>query len=949
MIAPAAIPPRARIRRPHLLAAALIFLLALIVLPPFLNINRFRRTIVQSISAGLGRPVHASSVELELFPLPGFVLHNLTVQEDPAFGAEPVMMAETVTATLRPSTLWHARVEIARLRFKAPSVNLVRNPSGQWNFESLLRNSPVLQSHSSAARRSRPLPFPYVEATDARVNFKFGPEKLPFSLEKADLAVWKESRHQWRIRIRARPVRTDLAVMDAGQIRGEGALSTGGPLFDAPIRASLEWRRVQLGAISRLLHGQDDGWRGTADWTAHATGTLSNVSLSTDLAIEEFRRAEFVPPAEMDLSAHCQARYVRANPPLDSIACAVPAGDGRILLAAGPQNASSQNAVSPKQPDSPQLHLALEHVPANYFLTLLAHIHPGVDPDATASGIFNGDLRCPGLALGLPAACTGKLRSTVLRLHLSHIEPALTLSPLLLSSSPPGIHAAPALWLLSPARVSLGAASPATLTGTLTSTGSLLQLSGPADLATLRNLARSFKIPAFSGEMQSIRGGAALALSFETTWLPRPASSFGSSAAPDPTSPPIAHALPAFFVPSRWTGSVLLHNAALQLDSFPLPIQLASGQVNLTSNAVEWTRLAGTVAHIPFDGSLRWQTQCAHLQPVCARSFTLHAANLPADRLQAALHPDGDSASLLNLMNPWAHTAPRLPAISGTVNADILSAGKIILKNAALSLHLQDQRADLTAISGRIFGGAVSGSRGLSASGSSSSGSGSVSGSAGGALSGTRPAPRENQGSSDAATAVGSIDWGQDSPVYTLHVVLDHIQPDRVAALWHEHWGTGSARVQIDLATQGSTAAGLAQTAKGKCSIRWKNGSLSPVPSSSPSSPSAAASMPPLPQATVEKFQQWNVQAIVRDRRLLLTRSRIRGLDGRSHRSLSTSSVTDAVTDERLPAQSVTGTVTFDRILDLELEPSGISIAGPLASPLLRRSHEPPPAPAPRN
>src|SRR5665213_3435491 len=233
-----------RQRRHQFFAAVALLLLALIVVPPFININRFRRSIVHSISAGLGRPVEASAVELELFPRPGFVLHNLTVTEDPAYGAEPVMMAQTVTASLRASTLWHRRVEIASLRFDSPSVNLARNVQGHWNFESLLRNSPALRPRSprvstSSSMFNMPLPFPYVEATDARINFKLASEKLPFSLEKADLAVWKESGNHWRLRIKARPVRTDLTVMDAGQIRGEGTLMTGGVLMSSPVRANI--------------------------------------------------------------------------------------------------------------------------------------------------------------------------------------------------------------------------------------------------------------------------------------------------------------------------------------------------------------------------------------------------------------------------------------------------------------------------------------------------------------------------------------------------------------------------------------------------------------------------------------------------------------------------------------------------------------------------------------
>ena len=283
--------PKTNMSRVRILVlAAFVLLVLAIVVPPFVNINRFRHIIVQSISAGLDRPVYANAVELTLFPRPAFVLHHLTVAEWPAYGAEPVIMAETVTASLRASTLWHRRVEIASLHFDAPSVNLARDSNGQWNFESLMSTSPVLRlpgTSSTAPSSANPPPFPYVEATDARINFKRAAEKLPFSLEAADLAFWKAG-NEWHVRIKARPVRTDLPNVDTGQILGEATVKTSGALMDAPIQVSLEWRRGQFGEISRLLHGEDRGWRGSVDWTAKVQGTLAKALVTTDIQVEEF-------------------------------------------------------------------------------------------------------------------------------------------------------------------------------------------------------------------------------------------------------------------------------------------------------------------------------------------------------------------------------------------------------------------------------------------------------------------------------------------------------------------------------------------------------------------------------------------------------------------------------------------------------------------------------------
>src|ERR1035437_5916064 len=93
-------------RRLWLALAALAVLLAILIVPPFLSVSRYKAGITRLISASLGRPVRLSSVELRLLPRPGFLLTDLTVEEDPAYGVEPVLHANTVTASVRLLSLW---------------------------------------------------------------------------------------------------------------------------------------------------------------------------------------------------------------------------------------------------------------------------------------------------------------------------------------------------------------------------------------------------------------------------------------------------------------------------------------------------------------------------------------------------------------------------------------------------------------------------------------------------------------------------------------------------------------------------------------------------------------------------------------------------------------------------------------------------------------------------
>src|SRR5208337_788411 len=112
---------RRRLAAAGLALAALAAILAVLIVPPLVSVSRYKSRITQLMSASLGRPVRLSSVEIRLLPRPGFVLTDLTVEEDPAYGAEPVLHANTVTASIRLLSLWRGRLELTLSTWMRPA------------------------------------------------------------------------------------------------------------------------------------------------------------------------------------------------------------------------------------------------------------------------------------------------------------------------------------------------------------------------------------------------------------------------------------------------------------------------------------------------------------------------------------------------------------------------------------------------------------------------------------------------------------------------------------------------------------------------------------------------------------------------------------------------------------------------------------------------------------
>jgi AsmA protein len=303
----------------------LVLLLALAVTPPLLNANRLRRRIAASMSASLGRPVHLDSVTMHLLPVPGFTLGTVVVSEDPAFGDEPTLRADTVEITLRPSSLWRRQVELSSIKFVEPSLNLVRNAQGKWNLQSLLMHAASVETAPTAQAKAGPEPrFPYVEATGGRVNLKLGEEKMPFSLTEADFALWMPDPGRFRLRLEGKPARTDRNISDPGVVRLEGALERAGTMAEVPVDMTIIWREAPLGEASKLLHGEDAYWRGKLGVEATLQGKLGAAALKTSVHLRDLRRADFVPARTLDVDVACSAMADVTVITLHDAVCSMP-------------------------------------------------------------------------------------------------------------------------------------------------------------------------------------------------------------------------------------------------------------------------------------------------------------------------------------------------------------------------------------------------------------------------------------------------------------------------------------------------------------------------------------------------------------------------------------------------------------------------------------------------
>lgn len=513
---------------------ALLAVLLLAFIPPLINVSRLQRRVDTEISAALGRPVHFDHLSLNLLPMPGFTLENLVVEEDPAFGYEPTLHADEVRIDLRLSSLWRRRIEIATVSFTDPSVNLVHTSDGRWNIESLLLQASHISAAPTAQRHAGSAPrFPYIEATGARVNLKLNQEKTPVSLTDADFALWQPAEHQWRLRIEAHPVRTDIAPGASGTLRVEGTLGGDGEqstLASMPINLQSTWQDAQLGGLTSLLLGRDAGLRGNLASNISILGTIGRNTIVARLTIENARRADFIPPHAISVSVGCRASAESSFHAFPSIACRLPpassSSPAMLALAA--------SVPDVRHPELSSLRLDVPGLPSQALLDWLDVATPHPPTAFAGRGTFTGALEwsahaTPAVGSGGPvrnkaettvsrSAWTGELRLSGEWLRLSALGPdGAPLGDVILRSSSPVTPPArsqrmtaaqsiatpaPDSFDLLPVSLPLGGTHAATLSGHVDDSGYSLHLAGPVVLDQLFALGDA--IPQFGDGLRKL-------------------------------------------------------------------------------------------------------------------------------------------------------------------------------------------------------------------------------------------------------------------------------------------------------------------------------------------------------------------------------------------------------------------------------------------------------------
>jgi hypothetical protein len=222
--------------------------------------------LVAHLERAFGRSVEVRHFNILLLPSLVLDAEQVSIGENPAFGNEYFLRAEHLTAGLRWGGLLRGHFEFGTLSLSRPSLILVRNNEGEWNLERWL---PPARSTLGAGSRfygPRPQETPSnrlqkIVIDDGRINFKIGQEKLPFAFLGVSGSVEQVSSGRWRLQLKAQPWRSGVTLQSTGTVLVRGDVA-GTSARLQPAEVHLQWGKVSLADLFRLLRGQDYGVRG---------------------------------------------------------------------------------------------------------------------------------------------------------------------------------------------------------------------------------------------------------------------------------------------------------------------------------------------------------------------------------------------------------------------------------------------------------------------------------------------------------------------------------------------------------------------------------------------------------------------------------------------------------------------------------------------------------------
>ena len=299
-----------------------IVLIALLVIPFFVNVNDYKPEIKQAVYDATGRNLDIGNIKLSLFPWVGITLTDIQFENATGFKHENMLEVASVDVQVALMPLFDQQIEVKRFELNAPKIWLTQNKDGRNNWSDL---SPEQTANTEVATASdNKTPTPKGETSKGKTN-----NTLPIAFEakllqlKGGQVIWQDSDkgemviHDIQLNI------TDLQLKQPIGIDLSAQVGANPIQINAKIGPILDINKLDVATLPALISikSKDFSLKPFSAWLPeldqeqeNLIGKLADIALNLDVSIEQHNDKMLLTSGSLQILAkHELAASWKAN------------------------------------------------------------------------------------------------------------------------------------------------------------------------------------------------------------------------------------------------------------------------------------------------------------------------------------------------------------------------------------------------------------------------------------------------------------------------------------------------------------------------------------------------------------------------------------------------------------------------------------------------------------
>ena len=134
----------------------ILMVLAILLLPQLVNLDKYRGILANRVSKVLGREVKLGSVRVDLWGGIGAEAKGIQIAQAPGFGTEPFVAANALRVHVRFLPLLRGQLRVSTAILDEPRIRLVHTQDGRWSIDDLIKASTPPSPTKPPAEAGRP-------------------------------------------------------------------------------------------------------------------------------------------------------------------------------------------------------------------------------------------------------------------------------------------------------------------------------------------------------------------------------------------------------------------------------------------------------------------------------------------------------------------------------------------------------------------------------------------------------------------------------------------------------------------------------------------------------------------------------------------------------------------------------------------------------------------------